>query len=106
MYPAIIPRVLYWRRRLRRRERWSRSKLLSHQERALAELRTFALERSAFYRKFHAGLRDRPLSELPVLTKRELMSHFDEISTDPRVRLAESVPRHRAHSSLGCTRGA
>jgi phenylacetate-coenzyme A ligase PaaK-like adenylate-forming protein len=89
MYPTIIPRVLYHRRRLRRRETWSRPELLSYQARALAELRGFALDRSTFYRRFHAGLAHRPLSELPVLTKRDLMGHYDEISTDPRVRLAD-----------------
>ena len=40
-------------------------------------------------RRFHKGLSRRPLNELPVLTKGELMEHFDEVSTDPSIRLGE-----------------
>lgn len=41
---------------------------------------------SPFYRRFHAGLFDRPLQELPVLTKARLMEHFDELVTDRAVQ--------------------
>lgn len=37
----------------------------------------------------HHGLEDAPLGELPVLTKAALMDNYDEISTDPIVRLAD-----------------
>jgi len=52
-------------------------------------LRRFALERSPFYRRFHAGYESRPLAELPVLTKAQLMESFDELVTDRDVRLAD-----------------
>ena len=42
------------------------------------ELRRHAYSRSAFYRRFHRGFEDRPLAELPVLTKAELMTAFDD----------------------------
>lgn len=45
--------------------------------------------RSPFYRRFHAGLEDRPLAELPVLTKAELMANFDDVVTDREIRLAD-----------------
>lgn len=85
----MIPRVLWLRRTLRQRERWSRPQLREHQRRELATLRSYAAARSPFYRRFHAGLDTAPLDELPVLTKATLMEHFDEISADPAVRLGD-----------------
>jgi putative adenylate-forming enzyme len=86
---GFIARVLRERGALRGHERWSRAELESHQESALAALRRFALERSPFYRRFHAGLETRPLAELPALTKGQLMESFDELVTDRSVRLAD-----------------
>jgi phenylacetate-coenzyme A ligase PaaK-like adenylate-forming protein len=53
------------------------------------------VERSPFYRALHAGLEQRPLHELPIVTKAALMERFDEVVTDPAVRLAD-VERHMA----------
>jgi putative adenylate-forming enzyme len=86
---GFIARVLRERGSLRGHERWSRAELESHQGSALAALRRFAYEHSRFYQRFHAGLETRPLSELPALTKGQLMESFDELVTDPKVRLAE-----------------
>jgi phenylacetate-coenzyme A ligase PaaK-like adenylate-forming protein len=61
--------VLARRRRLRRRDSWSRQRLLAYQAGELARLRRYAYARSPFYRRFHAGALDARLSELPVLTK-------------------------------------
>ena len=82
------------------RDRWTRDELLVHQSGALAELRAFALARSPFYREFHRGLEAAPLDALPVLTKATLMERFDELVTDPDVRLGE-VEGHLA--STGST---
>ncbi len=84
----MISRVLWLRRALRRRERWSPARLREHQQRELAALRGFASTRSPFYRRFHAGLDGAPLEALPVLTKATLMDNFDQLATDPAVRLA------------------
>jgi phenylacetate-CoA ligase len=86
---SMISRVLWLRRTLRRQERWSEQELREHQRRELATLRAFAYARSPFYRRFHGGLDRAPLGELPVLTKATLMDSFDQISTDPVVRLAD-----------------
>lgn len=91
----LIARYLAWRGRLRTHERWPRGHLLDLQRRRLAELRRHALDRSPFYRRFHAGFEDRPLGDLPILTKAELMTNFDELVTDRAVRLAE-VEAHLA----------
>jgi phenylacetate-CoA ligase len=87
MDTAMIARVLWLRRVLRRRERWSRAQVEDYQRRKLAALRSHAVLRSPFYQRFHQGLRDRPLAELPVLTKAMLLDHFDEITTDPALHL-------------------
>ena len=91
----LIARYLAMRGRLRDRERWPRERLLEHQQERLAALRSFALERSPFYARFHAGFEGRPLSELPVLTKTELMANFDGLVTDRSLRL-EEVEGHLA----------
>jgi phenylacetate-CoA ligase len=61
----------------------------SHQTRSLRFLHEHAYTRSPFYRRFHADLPDRPLQELPVLTKAQVMEHFDELVTDPSLRLPD-----------------
>jgi hypothetical protein len=53
------------------------------------------LRHSPFYQRFHAGRTDRPLHELPVLTKAMVMEHFDQLVTDPAVSLAD-VEAHLA----------
>ena len=86
---SVIARVLWLRRILRRRERWSPVQVTEHQRRELAGLRGFALARSRFYGRVHRGLDRAPLGELPVLTKAALMDNFDDLSTAPVVRLAD-----------------
>jgi putative adenylate-forming enzyme len=86
---GFIAGVLWQRRTLRRHERWSRPALESHRAAGLSQLRQWAAERSPFYQRFHGGCESRPLEELPVLTKAQLMESFDELVTDRQVRLAD-----------------
>jgi phenylacetate-CoA ligase len=69
MSTEIVFRVLALRHRLRQRDRWMRRQLEEHQGRALRLLREHAYARSPFYGRFHRGLANRSLSELPILTK-------------------------------------
>jgi phenylacetate-CoA ligase len=88
---ALTPFRVFWKRRaLERRCRWTRPELERHQTQRLSELRRFALERSPFYRRFHRGLENRPLSDLPILTKATLMENFDDLVTDRSLRLADA----------------
>ena len=84
---GLVLGVLARRHRLRCRDAWSRERLLDYQARELARLRRYAYTRSPFYRRFHAGGVDGPLSTLPVLTKSLLMENFDELVTAQDVRL-------------------
>ena len=87
-------------RETRRRENWTRRDLEEHQHLALRQVRQHAYARSPFYQKFHKGLFDAPLSALPILTKATLMENFDEVATDPIIRLPD-VQAHIAQSSSG-----
>jgi phenylacetate-CoA ligase len=89
----LIARVLSMRRMLRARERWAAESVSAHRQEQLRALRAHAQAHSPFYRRFHAGSESKPLNELPVLTKSELMSSFDELVTDRAVHLA-SVRTH------------
>jgi len=100
MSTQIILKVLALRHRLRQRDRWTRGQLEEHQGRALHRLREHAYAHSPFYGRFHRGFTDRPLGELPVLTKEMVMEHFNEFVTDPTVRLAD-VEAHLAILSGG-----
>ncbi len=76
-------------RALKRREKWTREQIKQYQQQELQKLREFAYASSPFYKKFHKGLEGCPLTELPVLTKQELMQSWDEIVTDRSLRLKD-----------------
>jgi len=100
MSTQIVLKVLALRHRLRQRDHWTRRQLEEYQGRALRLLREHAYARSLFYGRFHKGFTDRPLDELPVLTKQMVMEHFDELVTDPTIQLAD-VEAHLATLSGG-----
>ena len=96
----LMPRLLGLRASLARHDRWSRERIVAHQHEALRRLREHVYARSPFYREFHRGLTDRPLEELPVLTKDLAMERFDDLVTDPAVRRA-AVEAHGAGPRAG-----
>ena len=79
------------------RDRWPRAQLLEYQHDRLREIVRHAVARSPYYRVAigDVGAGDVDLQQLPVLTKSRLMSAFDSIVTDPRLRLADAE-RHLA----------
>jgi phenylacetate-CoA ligase len=84
---------------------WSACRLAAYRARQLRELVRTATERSAWYRARLAGvdidrLDETTLAELPVLTKTELMEHFDDIVTDHRLSLAQ-LEQHLATVETG-----
>lgn len=85
----IMLKLLRVLNQMREHEHWSRSQVETYQVESLRRLREYTYERSPFYQKFHTGLFDRPLSELPVLTKAMVMEHFDELVTDRSLHLEE-----------------
>ena len=89
MRTSLLLEVLRARRRLRARETWTPARLAAYQERSVAALRGHAQTTSPFYQRFHEGLDDAPLSELPVLTKTTLMEHFDDVVTSRDLHLPQ-----------------
>jgi phenylacetate-coenzyme A ligase PaaK-like adenylate-forming protein len=70
------------------REHWPRERLEHFQQDRLAKLARHAAEHSPFWRdRLPSGPID--LSQLPILTKTELMERFDDIITDRRLRRDE-----------------
>jgi phenylacetate-CoA ligase len=71
---------------------WSAERLASHRVTRLRELVQVAVERSPWHHKRLGGLNpgaldEAALGELPVMTKGDLIEHFDDIVTDDRLRL-------------------
>lgn len=96
----IMLRLLQTLEHLHKHERWTRSQLEAHQAESLRRLREYAYARSPFYQRFHKGLFDCPLQELPVLTKAMVMGNFNELVTDCAIRL-EEVRAHMANDREG-----
>jgi phenylacetate-CoA ligase len=71
-------------------ESWTRQQLEDYQAQALNTCREYAYAHSPFYQRFHQGLMDHPLQELPVLTKAMMMEHFDDLVTDRAIRLRDA----------------
>src|SRR6266700_8176994 len=94
----IVLSLLAEMRQFRQRDHWTRQQLEAHQAEALRSLREYTYAHSPFYGRFHQGLVDAPLHELPVLTKAIMMEHFDELVTDRTIRL-EKVKAHLSHLS-------
>ena len=86
---AIMLNLLSTRRQLRKHEQWTRPQLEAYQAESLRRLRAYAYAHSPFYQQFHKGLADRPLHELPILTKAMMMEHFDEFVTDRAIHRAD-----------------
>lgn len=89
----MIPIFLAHLARIRARERWPRERLEAFRERQLQRLRAHAVAQSPFYRELHRGLEHAPLDALPPVAKTTMLERFDEIVTDPAVRLVD-VRRH------------
>ncbi len=72
---------------LRRDQKRSREEIAARQNERLVNLVRFARERSPLYRRLYSHLPAAidDVSRLPVVTKPELMEHFDEWATDLEV---------------------
>ena len=84
---GLVPRVLFQCAAWRQRDKWDEPRIKEHQDRALQELRHAAYQGSAFYRRHHAWLLNAPLSQLPPVTKMELMENFEDAVTAPGLGL-------------------
>jgi len=86
---------------------WDRARLAAHQRDRLRELLAHAAANSPFHARRLAGIGiDRfevaDLPRLPVMTKTEMMSQFDDVVTDRRL----SLRRIQAHLDASTTRAS
>lgn len=93
MRAVLHARVLLAHAQQEWRARLDATQLQRFQQRAVARLREWAVARSPFYRQRHRGLERAPLGALPVIDKGMLMAEFDQVVTDPHLRLADLL-RH------------
>ena len=82
---AATAQLLWSMVRLAQRENWERARLEAFQAKTLGQLRSFVYANSPFYRKLHAGMEEAPLSDLPIVTKRQLMDSYDDVLTDQSI---------------------
>ena len=105
-------------RALLRHDGWSAEQLRARRRERLAELVRHARSRSAFYRDLYRDVDDDAieLERLPVVDKAQVMEHFDDVVTDPLVRLRDLeahleattrdelfLGRYRVHATGGST---
>jgi phenylacetate-CoA ligase len=96
-----LARAIVYRQALIKHECWPRDKLEELQQRRLVQLFNWVTRRSPFYREFcstHHLARPYALEDFPILDKKTYMKHFDQIVTDPRLRLSE-LQEHMARIS-------
>ncbi len=99
MDAQIMLNLLHMLEQLRRHEYWTRPQLEAYQQESLQRLREHAYVRSPFYQRFHKGWENRPLSDLPVLTKSLMMENFDDLVTDRSIHL-ESIRAYAARENV------
>jgi phenylacetate-CoA ligase len=98
--PSQLERVRALLAELLAHDRWTRERLLAHQQARLRALLEHAVTSSPWYRRtLGPNAPEAPLAELPTLSKATLMERFDEVVCDPRLRLADL----RAHLESGST---
>lgn len=70
---------------------WNEPKIKAKQEERLRALLAHAVARSPYYRRRFAGIDVTrcALTDLPTLTKAEMMENYDELVTDPRLKKAD-----------------
>jgi len=96
-----LARAIAYRQALIKHECWPRAKLEELQQRRLADLLDWVTQKSPFYREYRSAHRLGPpysLQDFPIMNKKDYMKHFDEIVTDPRLRLSQ-LQEHMAYVS-------
>jgi phenylacetate-CoA ligase len=96
-----LARAIAYRQALIKHECWPRARLEELQQRRLARLLDWVTQRSPFYRELcstHRMSQPYSLQGFPIVDKKTYMKHFDEIVTDPRLRLSQ-LQEHMAHVS-------
>ncbi|MGH8502161.1 MAG: phenylacetate--CoA ligase family protein [Gammaproteobacteria bacterium] len=92
--PDVL-RALYWQhRRYDPALRWSAEQLKDYQQQSWRRIAQEAAARAPFYRELYRGidLARAPLTDLPPVSKNQLMQRFDEAVIDPALELRKMEP--------------
>lgn len=70
---------------------WNEAKIKATQEERLRTLLAHAVEHSPYYKRRFSGIdvTTCALTDLPILTKAEMMENYDDLVTDPRLKKAD-----------------
>lgn len=69
-------------------DHWSREKISTTQKKRLDALLKYARERSPFYKELYADMGDDySLTDIPAVSKPELMARFDDVLTDQNITM-------------------
>ncbi len=69
-------------------DHWSRAKIEAVQKKRLNEVVKYARARSPFYRELYADIGEKySLTDIPPVSKPELMAHFDDVLTDRNISM-------------------
>src|SRR4030043_1612757 len=96
-----LARAIVYRQALVKHECWPRARLEELTQQQRTRLLHWVTEKSPFYREFRSTHRLGPpysLQDFPILGKKTYMKCFDQIVTDPRLRLSQ-LQEHMAHVS-------
>jgi len=96
-----LARAIAYRQALIKHECWPRARLEELQQRRLAKLLDWVTQQSPFYRELnstHQISQPHSLQDFPIMDKKTYMKHFDQIVTDPRLRLSQ-LQEHMARVS-------
>lgn len=99
---SLLPAILADQPTHQERMGWSRAEILGHQRTALRDLLAHAIEHSPFHGRRLAGIDPASvdpsnMAELPIMTKAQMMSSFDDVVTD------RSLTRDRVEDALART---
>ncbi len=82
---------------------WSAEDLRRIQEKRFRAMLRYAVKHSPYYKRRFSGIdvETCKATDIPILTKPEMMEHFDELVTDPRIKKADIQKFVAESSNLG-----
>jgi putative adenylate-forming enzyme len=78
--------------KLKVHDRWTRDELVKFQHQQLSSLVRHAIRHSPFYQELCRNIKtdqEIVLNDLPIINKATMMENFDQLVTDPRLKLSE-----------------
>ena len=88
-----VLRTAYYTRQLLKANEYNQAQIEKLQQKSFRKLLRYTVKHSPFYRRKYAeagiAIEKCQITDLPVVTKKEMMDHFDEFVTDRRLKKAD-----------------